>query len=35
MINITRGNDFKLAVTFTRGGEDSKFDSMSYTSLLY
>lgn len=34
MINITRGNDFKLAVTFTRGGEAYSFDSITSVSLL-
>lgn len=34
MINITRGNDFQLAVTFTRGGEDYNFDSISSVSLF-
>lgn len=29
MINITRGNDFRLKATFTRGGEPYKFDSVS------
>lgn len=34
MINITRGNDFKLIATFTRGGEDYKFDSVGKVTFL-
>lgn len=34
MINITKGNDFKLIATFDRGGEVFKFDSVSSVSFL-
>lgn len=34
MINITKGNDFKLIATFDRGGEVFKFDSVSTVSFL-
>lgn len=34
MINITKGNDFKLKATFTRGGEPYKFDSVSAVNLF-
>lgn len=34
MINITKGNDFKLIATFDRGGEAFKFDSVTSVSFL-
>lgn len=34
MINITKGNDFKLKATFTRGGEDFAFDSVSTVNFF-
>lgn len=35
MINITKGNDFKLIATFTRDGEAYKFDSVSAVNFFY
>lgn len=34
MINITKGNDFKLKATFTRGGEAFAFDSVSTVNFF-
>lgn len=34
MINITKGNDFKLKATFTRGGETFAFDSVSTVNFF-
>lgn len=34
MISITKGNDFKLIATFTRGGEQYKFSSVTAVNLF-
>lgn len=35
MINITKGNDFKLVATFKRGGEAFSFDGVSEVNIVY